>query len=314
VALFVHTYSGDGVQVKVFISWSGNASREVAEALADWFPKVIQGVRPFVSAKDIDKGANWTVELAKELEDADFGVICLNPDNLLSPWLNYEAGAITKSVTSRVCPILHGVSKSDVNPPIAQLQMTEIDVDDFKLLMGSMNKSMGSPLSSSALDESVDVWWPMLKKSVDTINAPDSPPPPRAAQEPEQPEASVTEMLTELLHRMRDVDQRIRRVERDQRVRRPERESTAPRPATLGSAQDELLNLLLASRMSPDSGRMTNSGIEVNFERPLPEPLPTELYTAVGSLARRSKIQIRISGADRDVVFDEMGDTSEPPF
>ena len=95
--------------MKVFISWSGGTSRAVAEVLHWWLPRVIQGVRPFVSAKDIDKGANWTVELARELEDAAFGIICLTPDNLTSPWLHYEAGAITRSVDSRVCPLLYGL-------------------------------------------------------------------------------------------------------------------------------------------------------------------------------------------------------------
>jgi hypothetical protein len=137
--------------VKVFISWSGATSRLVAEALSVWMPKVIQGLEPFVSAKDIDKGANWTVELARELEDAEFGVICLAPDNLLSPWLNYEAGAITKSVNSRVCPILFEVERSQVKPPISQLQMTSTSTDDFLLLMASMNKVAGSPLTAEAL-------------------------------------------------------------------------------------------------------------------------------------------------------------------
>lgn len=92
-----------------------------------------------MSAKDIDKGSNWIVELARELEDSEFGIICLAPDNLLSPWLNYEAGAITKSVNSRVCPILFGVDKGDVKPPMSQLQLTAIEKDEFVLLMGSMN-------------------------------------------------------------------------------------------------------------------------------------------------------------------------------
>lgn len=125
--------------MKVFISWSGVASRSLALALADWLPKVIQGLVPFVSAKDIDKGANWGIELARELADADFGIVCLTPDNLASPWLNYEAGAITTSVSSRVCPILLGVDKSEAKPPISQLQMTSIEVGEFVLLMQSIN-------------------------------------------------------------------------------------------------------------------------------------------------------------------------------
>lgn len=117
--------------MKVFISWSGARSRAVADALHWWFPMVLQNVVPFVSAKDIDKGSNWTVELARELETTQFGVVCLTRENLNSPWLHYEVGAITKSVASRVCPILFGVSKSDVGSPLNQLQLTDLDQEDI---------------------------------------------------------------------------------------------------------------------------------------------------------------------------------------
>jgi TIR domain len=88
--------------MKVFISWLGKQAAQVAISLRDWFPKVIQGITPFVSAKDIDKGANWSHVLSEELNDSAFGVICLTPENLLSPWLNYEAGAIMR-IEASVC-------------------------------------------------------------------------------------------------------------------------------------------------------------------------------------------------------------------
>lgn len=108
----------EDARVKVFVSWSGVPSRALAEALWWWLPNVLQGVKPFVSAKDIDKGVNWIATLTAELETTDFGVVCVNAENIGSPWLNYEAGAIARSVDSRVCPVLHGLDKSDVHPPL----------------------------------------------------------------------------------------------------------------------------------------------------------------------------------------------------
>jgi len=71
--------------MKVFISWSGDLSKCLAEVLRQWLPAVIQAVKPYYSPDDITKGARWTTEIAKELEEASLGIICLTQDNLEGP-------------------------------------------------------------------------------------------------------------------------------------------------------------------------------------------------------------------------------------
>jgi hypothetical protein len=82
--------------MKVFISWSGSLSKSVAEKLRPWMREIIQGLEPFVSSLDIQKGNLWLTELMNELEGSSIGIICLTKENLNSKWLLFEAGALFK--------------------------------------------------------------------------------------------------------------------------------------------------------------------------------------------------------------------------
>ena len=54
--------------VKVFISWSGAASRQIAKLLGNYLPDVLQSVEPWMSEQDILAGERWGKELDKELD------------------------------------------------------------------------------------------------------------------------------------------------------------------------------------------------------------------------------------------------------
>lgn len=111
--------------MRVFISWSGEQSKQFAEALREWVPQVIQAARPYFTPNDIEKGARWLADIASELEASDLGLLCLTRDSLNSDWLLFEAGALSKSLDkSRVCPILFGISDADLTGPLKQFQNT----------------------------------------------------------------------------------------------------------------------------------------------------------------------------------------------
>ncbi len=91
--------------MKVFIPWSGEVSERVAIALREWLPLVVHEAEPYVSSEDIAKGKRWPMELGERLEEIGFGIICLTPSNLSSPWIHFEAGALSKSLDeSQVAP------------------------------------------------------------------------------------------------------------------------------------------------------------------------------------------------------------------
>jgi hypothetical protein len=54
--------------MRVFVSWSGEASHHVAKALKEWLPNVIQAVDVFLSSEDIAKGSRWFHELSSVLD------------------------------------------------------------------------------------------------------------------------------------------------------------------------------------------------------------------------------------------------------
>ena len=160
--------------MRVFISWSGDQSREVAEALHDWLPKVVQSIDPYVSAHDIDKGARWATDIARELEGSAYGILCITKDNTEAPWLNFEAGALSKSIDrGNVAPFLLGIKQSDVpDGPILQFQATVYEQDDVRKLVASLNAACGdSALDEGRLTESFNVWWPKLEGQLNEVVA-----------------------------------------------------------------------------------------------------------------------------------------------
>ena len=159
--------------MEIFISWSGARSEKVAEALRDWLPSVIQSVRPFMSASDIEKGSRWSNDLAVHLEDAQFGLICLTPDNLEAPWLLFEAGALSKSIeNSRVVPYLHGVSQAQLQGPLAQFQAALAAKDSTLDIIKSINEASGeNRLEQTRLENAFETWWPRLENTLNSVPA-----------------------------------------------------------------------------------------------------------------------------------------------
>lgn len=151
--------------MKVFISWSGDTSLKVAQQLREWLPYVINSIEPYVSSEDIDKGARWSTDIAKELEDSTFGILCVTKDNLEAPWLSFEAGALSKTMEkSFVTPFLFDIKRSEVKGPILQFQSTIFEKDDIKKMVKTLNKACGdSGISESRLEKSFDVWYPNLE-------------------------------------------------------------------------------------------------------------------------------------------------------
>lgn len=179
--------------MKVFISWSGIRSKRLGETLRDWLPGVLQLVKPYFTPSDTEKGTRWESEIAKELEDSEIGILCITRENIHSDWVMFEAGALSKVLDkSHVCPILFGITNTDLAGPLKQFQTTEFSKTDFHKLITVINSHMGdNRLPAKTLDTVFDKWWPELEQQIGAILSEDSP--------NEEPVRSERELLVEIL-------------------------------------------------------------------------------------------------------------------
>ncbi len=197
--------------MRVFISWSGPLSRQIALILREWLPQVIQAIDPWVSAEDIEKGARWSSEIAQQLQDTKAGVICVTPGNQEAAWLNFEAGALSKAVdASRVCTYLFRMVLSDLIGPLTQFQATEATKDDTRKLVGTLNKGLGAQaLSDNKLNMSFDIWWEKLESQLAQISA---------GVNTNQPKRGLEDMVQEVLSLAREQAKSIEEVKMRQHL------------------------------------------------------------------------------------------------
>ncbi len=202
--------------MKVFISWSGEPSRLVAEALHGWLPQVIQAVQPWMSAADVDKGARWAAAIAEQLEETKVGILCLAPDNLAAPWLLFEAGALSKTLDQTyVCPYLLGLEVADIQGPLAQFQATRANREDTLRLVKTINGALGDgALKDGQIEAAFAKWWPDLEPRLAQAAA-------VAAQgRPVAPARSDRSIIEEILDLIRAAARDASERERQERLKR----------------------------------------------------------------------------------------------
>lgn len=188
--------------MKIFISWSGVRSQALATAINDWLKPILHFAEPWLSTSDIQSGDRWGNELAKKLQDTNFGILCVTSDNLNAPWLLFEAGALAKSIDDgRVIPLLLDLEKSDLSGPLTQFQAEKADKDGIRKLAESLNKAASNSITPETLSTLFDALWPKLEEKIGEIPSSGSPPKKLRPQ---------TEVLEELVAGVRSVEMRVR--------------------------------------------------------------------------------------------------------
>lgn len=185
--VFSRQYAGD---MKVFVSWSGPRSKQLAESLSRWIPNVIQDTDCFYSSESIRAGQQWNERINNRLSDTDFGILCVTAENRGAPWLNFEAGALSTRISNdqRVVPVTLGFSPEALGSPLGQFNGVEANYQGVLKLIMSIQDAAASTVD---VPTTVDLWWPHLEADINRIPASD------AVEQPALPD--VTELLTEIL-------------------------------------------------------------------------------------------------------------------
>lgn len=189
----------------VFISWSGSRSRAVAKLLRDFVPQIVQSAQVGTSTDDIQSGSRWYSEIAQSIQSARLGIVCVTKENLSSPWLAFEAGALS-SARIPLIPYLFGLSPVDLSGPLAAFQACKADREGTLRLLQELNQGDDKRVADAVLSRAFDLFWPelevklqalLVQESVEEVIVP--------AKPTTTPPRTTHEMLEELLELSRKI-------------------------------------------------------------------------------------------------------------
>jgi hypothetical protein len=263
--------------MRIFISWSGERSRVLAQRL-EWFVRnLIHTTEPWVST-GIDKGSRWEREIASNLEQAGLGIVCLTSDTLESRWLLFEAGALAKKFDDKVCTFLLDVEPAQVQPPLGQFQHTRAEKADVWALIQTINKAVEAakfkPRVLSDLEAHFEMLWKDLERTISELRqSSEAVPPPRGQQQ----------MIVEVLDTVRDIAREVDTLSKQARSRVwKHRLRDAADIVTLSNHPAGLLSLIDPALIDPAAGgfqgllRRANAQVTEPILPPdPPEPVPS---------------------------------------
>jgi len=192
--------------MKLFLSWSGDRSKNLASYLRHWIPQLLQHVEPWVSETDLSAGGRWADQIATELEGSNFGILCVTQENVDSPWILFEAGSLAKSLKDcRVIPYLLDLEYRDLIGPLAQFQAKKACKESTLEMVLSINEFSGTRVPDSNVKKLFKLLWPQLESSIKLMPASSNQ---RIIDRPSH------EIMEDLVKTVRSIDQRMRGIER----------------------------------------------------------------------------------------------------
>lgn len=209
------------MKTKVFISWSGKYAMDVANALRDWIPDVIQSVETWASDQDISVGDRWQAVIASELDNTNLGILCLTKENMEKPWLMFEAGALSKSLSSsRVMPVLIGMERADIynGHPLSSLNNVFLNEAGIMEVLLAINAELpsSSQLTNERLERIFKSMWEELEKKLDAAHNAEEDRQSKVKAISTQTQRPQREILDDILGGVREIIRNQKALERTQ--------------------------------------------------------------------------------------------------
>ena len=128
-----------------------------------------------MSDRDIDAGSMPMSEIFEQLMNTEVGIICVTRENAEKVWVNFEAGAIGKTVVSgnsRVISLMLDYARvQDLEGPLANFQNVLRDREGVEKMCRSVNRACPEPLSEERFKTVFERWWPSLEAKLDRAQA-----------------------------------------------------------------------------------------------------------------------------------------------
>lgn len=160
---------------RLFMCWSGDRSQVLAGRLKRFLEAVLgmDSSEIFLST-NVSKGVRWFDEILWALSSSEAGILCLTPENLASPWLHFEAGALVTglhrgpaALRDHVFTYLLGGVATRLSGPLAQYQATSTTKDDtWRLVFSLAEICGGQEIDRGAISERFDREWPPFERDV----------------------------------------------------------------------------------------------------------------------------------------------------
>ncbi len=160
-----------GKLMKLFLSWSKDESKQYANVFKEELPTLFPNTEIFMSDTDISMGSFSIPTIMQELENSTYGILFITPDNKDEPWINFEAGALSKGLSDmHVTPIgFRGIEMEYLSSPIKNYQGFLFEELKFKKTMNEINRLTDTPLPKKTFDVLLNSVWESLSDKIEKI-------------------------------------------------------------------------------------------------------------------------------------------------